>query len=133
MGSDDGFLGINGCILTYSPQIFRYSFDGQLIHDDFCITKVTAKAGTSVSFISKPHKIKKFIFAQFQVKSELCKPGNKNQIWDRIRPPNNIFLFEVNLYFDYCVSNTSIHTMQETDCVVYPCCQKRMKNSYQLC
>ena len=89
MGSDDGFLGINGCILTYSPQIFRYSFDGQLIHDDFCITKVTAKAGTSVSFISKPHKIKKFIFAQFQVKSELCKPGNKNQIWDRIRPPNN--------------------------------------------
>ena len=22
------------------------------------------------------------------MKSELCQPGNKNQVWDRIRPPN---------------------------------------------
>ena len=49
MGSDDGFLGVNGCILTYSPQIFRYSFDGQVIHDDFCITQIKAEPGTSVS------------------------------------------------------------------------------------
>ena len=50
MGSDDGFLGINGCILTYSPQIFRYSFDGQVIHDDFCVTQVKSEPGTSVNF-----------------------------------------------------------------------------------
>ena len=51
MGSDDGLLGLNGCLLTYTPQLFRYTFDGQIVHDDFCVTQISTDPGTSVRFL----------------------------------------------------------------------------------
>ena len=51
MGSDDGLLGLNGCLLTYAPQLFRYTYEGQIVHDDFCITQVSTDPGSSVSIL----------------------------------------------------------------------------------
>ena len=58
MGSDDGYIGINSCVLTYHPQLFRYSGQGQLINDDFCMTLTEEKPGAVVSMTkSKVYRV----------------------------------------------------------------------------
>ena len=49
MGADDGLIGINGCLLTYNPQIFRYTAEGQIVSSDFCFTIDKKKPGSIVS------------------------------------------------------------------------------------
>ena len=86
MGSDEGLLGLNGCLLTYTPQLFRYTGQGQIVHDDFCITQVSSDPGSSVS-ITQCLKISKksliftllrakratFIFTKFEFSRQKYK------------------------------------------------------------
>ena len=50
MGADDGLIGMNGCLLTYDPQIYRYTGKGQIVSQDFCFTIEEMKPGSIVSF-----------------------------------------------------------------------------------
>ena len=50
MGADDGLIGMNGCLLTYDPQIYRYTGLGQIVSQDFCFTIEEMKPGSIVSF-----------------------------------------------------------------------------------
>ena len=92
MGSDEGLLGLNGCLLTYTPQLFRYTGQGQIVHDDFCITQVSSDPGSSVS-ITQCLKISKksLIFTLWRAKRaafifttvEFSRKKYKNLIFPR--------------------------------------------------
>ena len=36
---EESRVGINTCLLTYQPQLFRYSGAGLIANDDFCIAE----------------------------------------------------------------------------------------------
>ena len=58
--------------MTYHPQVFRYSGQGQLINDDFCMTLTQEKPGAAVSHIILKHQLE-------ALECQMAKSGTKLQ------------------------------------------------------